>query len=70
MAARLRWWSVLIQDSTLAVRAMRRSPGFTAVAVLILALGIGGTTAVFSAVDAVLLELLPYDHPGQLLRLY
>jgi putative ABC transport system permease protein len=59
-----------IGDATQAVRRLRGSPRFTAVAVLTLAIGIGGTTAVFSAIDAVLLQPLPYQQPGQLMRLY
>jgi predicted permease len=57
-------------DVAFALRTLARSPGFSVVAILTLAIGIGGTTAVFSAVDAVLLQPLPYAEPGQLVRLY
>jgi putative ABC transport system permease protein len=58
------------RDVGFAVRTLLRNPGFATVAILTLAVGIGGTTAVFSAVDAVLLQPLPYQQPGQLVRLY
>jgi putative ABC transport system permease protein len=59
-----------LSDFTLSLRTLRQTPRFTVVAVLTIAIGIGGTTAVFSAVNAVLLQPLPYQQPGQLLRLY
>ena len=58
------------RDVAFAVRTLAASPGFTLVTLATLAIGIGGTTAVFSAVDAVLLQPLPYAEPGQLVRLY
>jgi putative ABC transport system permease protein len=57
-------------DLRYAVRSLLRTPGFAAVSVLILALGIGAITAVFSAVEAVLLNPLPYARPGELYCLH
>jgi putative ABC transport system permease protein len=56
----------MISDLRLALRSLLKTPGFTAVSVIILALGIGAVTAVFSAVEAVLIHPLPYAHPEQL----
>ncbi len=59
----------VFHDARFALRMARRNPGFAALAVFTLALGVGSTTAIFSVVEAVLLNQLPYNHPDRVVAL-
>jgi putative ABC transport system permease protein len=66
----LPWIESLIQDTRYGLRMMAHNPGFTAVAVLTLAIGIGASTAIFSAIEPILIEPLPYAHASRLMMLW
>src|SRR5579862_8611969 len=60
------WW----RDLHYSVRTLRRTPGFTTIAISVMALGIGANVALFTVVRSVLLKPLPFDEPDKLLMLY
>jgi putative ABC transport system permease protein len=60
----------LLQDLGYALRQLRKNPGFACTAIVILALGIGASTAIFSAVNPILFEPLPYRHPGRIAMIW
>ena len=67
LRCRVVWFDNLLRDINFAIRQLVRNPGFAVVAILVLALGIGASVAIFAFVDAALLEPLPYAHPSRLM---
>jgi predicted permease len=64
------WLESLARDLRLSLRTLRRTPGFTVIAILVMALGIGANVALFTVVRGVLLKPLPFDDPDRLVMLY
>ncbi|MEO8453266.1 MAG: ABC transporter permease, partial [Gemmatimonadota bacterium] len=69
-AGRAAWWEALRHDLKLALRSLRREPGFTAVAIIALGLGVGLTVAVASVFNAAILRPLPYPNPERLVQVW
>src|SRR5579864_9539117 len=67
-ASRFAWIERAWRDVKFGARSLRKSPGFTAVALITLALGIGAPTAIFSVIDSVMLQPLPFPEPNELVR--
>lgn len=65
-----RWLETLVQDLRFGLRQLRRNPGFTAVAIITLALGIGANTAIFSCIDAELLHPFPFKHLSRIVTVW
>src|SRR5580698_5968314 len=68
-ARNVTWLEHFIADARFGLRTLRRSPGFSLVAILTLALGIGANTAIFSVIDAAVLRPLPYPEPNRVVEI-
>ena len=66
----LPWLETLLQDLRFGLRMLRKNPGFTAVAVITLALGVGANTAIFSVIDGAMLNPVPFPEPERLVNIY
>ena len=66
----LAWLDSLLRDLRYAARALRRTPGFTSIAIMVIAIGIGANVALFTVVRGVILKPLPFQDPGRLSMLY
>ncbi|HEU5399955.1 MAG TPA: ABC transporter permease [Terriglobales bacterium] len=64
------WLDTLLRDLKISIRTLARQPGFSLVAILVIAVGMGATISLFTVVWSVLLKPLPFNHPEQLVRLY
>jgi putative ABC transport system permease protein len=64
------WWESVRKDATFAVRMLRKRPGFSAVCVLTIAVGVGASTALFAVVDAIVIRPLPLPDPSALVKIY
>ncbi len=64
------WLDSLVRDARFAVRQLLKNPGFTVTAILVMALGIGASVAIFAFVDAALIKPLPYESPSRLVNLF
>jgi macrolide transport system ATP-binding/permease protein len=64
------WFENLMRDSRFALRQLLKNPGFTVVSILVMALGIGASVAIFAFVDAALIKPLPYENPTRLVNLF
>lgn len=70
LESRIVWLDNLMRDLKYAIRQLVKNPGFAATAILVLAIGVGASVAIFAFVDAVLIKPLPYESPSRLVNLF